>query len=194
MKATTTTTQRHGLVPRNSDDQEIPRFTWWPHKGSTEWIQLEFPKSREVSKVKVYWFDNTGHGGCRIPKSWQVVYLDGSRLEAGGRPQDRAGREGPLQRDKLHSSSGRRLCASRCSSSPSMSGGVLECRPFQHAILCIIMREGNGLRSFLSTRQGCVLPYVLVRAPAPASMLAPMLVVPSLSTDSRNFLLSRHST
>ena len=45
-------------------------------------------------------------------------------------------------------------------------------QPFQHAILCIIMREGNGLRSFLSTRQGCVLPYVLVRAPRPSNARA----------------------
>ncbi len=51
---TTADAAADGLVPRNSDDQEIPRVTWWPNKGSKEWIQLEFPKSREVSRVEVY--------------------------------------------------------------------------------------------------------------------------------------------
>ena len=50
----TTDATADGLVPWNSHDQEIPRFTWWPNKGSKEWIQLEFPKSREVSRVEVY--------------------------------------------------------------------------------------------------------------------------------------------
>jgi hypothetical protein len=25
----------------------------------------------------VYWFDDTGRGGCRVPKSWEVQWLDG---------------------------------------------------------------------------------------------------------------------
>ena len=75
--ADTTDAAADGLLPRNSDDHDIPRFTWWPHQGTSEWIQLEFPKPRAVSKVEVYWFDDSGHGGCRVPQSWKVVYRDG---------------------------------------------------------------------------------------------------------------------
>jgi hypothetical protein len=30
-----------GLEPENSNDHSIPRFTWWPRKGGTEWVQYE---------------------------------------------------------------------------------------------------------------------------------------------------------
>jgi hypothetical protein len=26
--------------------------------------------------VKVYWFDDTGRGQCKVPKSWRVLYRD----------------------------------------------------------------------------------------------------------------------
>ena len=29
--------------------------------------------------MKVYWFDDTGRGGCRVPKSWRVLYKDGDQ-------------------------------------------------------------------------------------------------------------------
>ena len=62
-----------GLVPQNSNDQGIPRFTWWPHKGGTEWVQYHFDKPRKVSAVQVYWFDDEPGGGCRLPSSWRVL-------------------------------------------------------------------------------------------------------------------------
>ncbi len=65
-------------VPKNSDDHSIPRFTWWSHKGSQEWVQYDFPEAREVSAVEVYWFDDRPRGGgCRVPQSWQVHYQSG---------------------------------------------------------------------------------------------------------------------
>ena len=66
-----------GLVPSSSNDHEIPRFTWWPHRGSMEWVQYDFPAARDVSGVSVYWFDDTGNGECRVPASWKVLYQDG---------------------------------------------------------------------------------------------------------------------
>jgi len=66
-----------GLVPAASQDQTIPRFTWWDHRGTTEWVQYDFPQSKRVSAVEVYWFDDTGSGQCRVPKSWRLLYLDG---------------------------------------------------------------------------------------------------------------------
>jgi len=64
------------LEPRNSNDQSIPRFTWWPHKGTKEWVQYDFEKPKRISAAAVYFFDDTGGGGCRIPKSWRLLYKD----------------------------------------------------------------------------------------------------------------------
>ncbi len=123
----TTDAVADGLVPRNSDDQEIPRFTWWPRKGSMEWIQLEFPKPREVSRVEVYWFDDTGHGGCRVPQSWRVHYHDGADWKPVASPKT-----GPVEKDRFNVSSFTpvRTEALRLEVQlqPEMSGGVLECR------------------------------------------------------------------
>ncbi|MHC4112475.1 MAG: beta-L-arabinofuranosidase domain-containing protein [Planctomycetota bacterium] len=63
-------------LPKSSNDQSIPRFTWWPRKGSTEWVQYNFDKPQKISSADVYFFDDTGGGGCRIPKSWKLLYKD----------------------------------------------------------------------------------------------------------------------
>ncbi len=63
------------LEPGSSIDHEVPYFHWWPHKGTTEWIQYDFKKPEEVSAVEVYWFDDTGMGECRVPESWRVLFL-----------------------------------------------------------------------------------------------------------------------
>jgi hypothetical protein len=65
------------LLPQTSNDQGIPRFTWWPRKGTTEWVQYNFDKPQNISSAEVYWFDDTGAGGCRTPKSWKLLYKDG---------------------------------------------------------------------------------------------------------------------
>jgi hypothetical protein len=67
-----------GIEPSNSNDHSIPRFTWWDHRGTKEWIQFDFEKPRKISGLSVYWFDDTGVGSCRIPESWQVLYKDGN--------------------------------------------------------------------------------------------------------------------
>ncbi len=67
------------LEPASSNDQSIPRFTWWNHKGSIEWVQYTFPESVSVSEVSVYWFDDAPHGECRIPKTWRLRWRDGER-------------------------------------------------------------------------------------------------------------------
>jgi hypothetical protein len=68
-----------GGDPGSSARTNIPRFTWWPHKGTAEWVQYDFPRPAEVSAVEVYWFDDEPHGGgCRVPGSWTLSYRDGS--------------------------------------------------------------------------------------------------------------------
>ena len=63
--------------PRTSDDHSVPYFHWWPRKGTTEWIQYDFAAPARVSGVEVYWFDDTGRGECRVPKSWRLLYMEG---------------------------------------------------------------------------------------------------------------------
>ena len=62
-----------GKEPSCSTDHSIPRFTFWNHKGTTEWVQLDLDRPAEVASVEVYWFDDRPGGGCRVPKSWQVL-------------------------------------------------------------------------------------------------------------------------
>jgi DUF1680 family protein len=64
------------MDPHSSDDHDVPFYHWWPHKGTTEWVQYDFPELAEVSGVEVYWFDDTGIGECRVPASWRVLYLE----------------------------------------------------------------------------------------------------------------------
>ena len=67
-----------GFQPVNSNDQSIPRFTWWDHKGTTEWVEYNFPVAKTLRQAKVYWFDDrSSGGGCRVPKSWKLMYKDG---------------------------------------------------------------------------------------------------------------------
>jgi DUF1680 family protein len=49
-------------------------FDFWPHLGSAEWLQYTFDQPVKASCVKVKWFDDTGHGQCRIPASWRITY------------------------------------------------------------------------------------------------------------------------
>lgn len=66
-----------GILPKHSGDQSIPRFTWWDHKGTREWVQYDFPKPRAVSAVRVYWYDDSASkGGCRVPASWRLLYKE----------------------------------------------------------------------------------------------------------------------
>ena len=51
--------------------------TRWPKKGTAEWIEYAFDAPVRVSEASVYWFDDTGGGGCRVPASWRVLYKSG---------------------------------------------------------------------------------------------------------------------
>lgn len=70
-----------GLIPKDSNDEEIPRFTWWDHKGTTEWVQYNFDHTRTFQRCRVYWFDDEGHGGCRVPESWKIQVLIADKWE-----------------------------------------------------------------------------------------------------------------
>ena len=39
---------------------------------------MAFAKPATVSEAQVYWFDDTGQGSVRVPKSWRLLYRDGT--------------------------------------------------------------------------------------------------------------------
>ncbi len=68
--------------PKLVADQEEPTsssdassfYDWLPKRGSTEWIQYDFPAQTKVSSIDVYWFAETGEGQIALPASWRVLY------------------------------------------------------------------------------------------------------------------------
>ena len=61
-------------IPANSADSSNRQLDFWPHKNVTEWLKFEWPEQHKISSVKIYWFDDTGRGGCKVPESWKILY------------------------------------------------------------------------------------------------------------------------
>ncbi|MCC7435634.1 MAG: discoidin domain-containing protein [Methanoregulaceae archaeon] len=61
-----------GRLPTDSNDHSIPRFTWYNHKGTMEWVQMEYKAPQTVDSCLVYWFQDTG--ACRVPQAWRLLY------------------------------------------------------------------------------------------------------------------------
>jgi len=111
--------------PANSNDHSIPRFTWWDHKGTAEWIQYDFDQPTKVSAVEIYWFDDTGRGACRVPQSWKLLSRDGQQWKP-VETQDSLG----VEKDRYNvvrfapvTTGGLRI---EVQLQPNFSGGVLE--------------------------------------------------------------------
>ena len=85
------------VIPNNSNDHSIPRFTYWNHKGTEEWVQYDFTEETPVSYLHVYWFDDGPNGGCRIPKSWKAYYFDDDVWK-----EVRKHGEYPIQKDEFN--------------------------------------------------------------------------------------------
>jgi len=118
-----------GLEPARSNDHAIPRFTWWDHRGTAEWVQYEFQNPARVSRVEVYWFDDRdGGGNCRVPESWRLLYKDGEVWT----PVTGASAYG-IERDQYNRVTFDSVMAAglrvEVQLRPRMSGGILEWRP-----------------------------------------------------------------
>lgn len=115
------------VVPKSSSDRDILRHTFWPHKGTAEWVQYDFGKPRKVSKVAVYWFDDTTvGGGCALPASWRLLKPagDGQWAPLNGAQADSATRDGfqELSFEPVETSAIRLEIQLQ----PGKSGGILE--------------------------------------------------------------------
>ena len=115
------------VLPKNSADHGLPRLTWWPRRGSTEWAQYEFKKPARVSAVEVYWFDDTGRGQCRVPKAWRVLYRDGGAWKPVAGASDAGTKKDAFNRVTFQplTTDGLRL---EVELQPTFSGGILEWR------------------------------------------------------------------
>jgi hypothetical protein len=114
-----------GDTPTSSYDQDIARFTWWDHLGTPEWVQYDYLKPITTSAVSVYWYDDTGHGACRVPQSWKLLYKDGNDWKPVQNPSDYG-----VARDKFNrvtfdkvTTTGLRIEAQL---QPQVSGGILQ--------------------------------------------------------------------
>jgi hypothetical protein len=65
------------MVPKNSNDQSIIFYHWWPLKDTVQYVQYDFEKPETITSSSVYWFDDGPFGGCRIPAGWRLLYKQG---------------------------------------------------------------------------------------------------------------------
>jgi hypothetical protein len=63
-----------GVEPASSNARGS-YFDWWPRQVGTEWVEYAFPKAATVSESELYWFDDTGRGGVRVPASWRLLWM-----------------------------------------------------------------------------------------------------------------------
>jgi hypothetical protein len=68
-----------GIEQKRSQDRAMQLCHWWPHKGTEEWAEYTFRKPITLCASRVFWFDDTGFGECRLPQSWQIQYRDGDK-------------------------------------------------------------------------------------------------------------------
>jgi DUF1680 family protein len=66
-----------GLEPQSSGEQPAALCHWWPHSGGKEWVQYSWQNPVKLKSSRVYWFDDTGRGACRLPAAWHIEYRDG---------------------------------------------------------------------------------------------------------------------
>jgi len=117
----------NGMTPKKSGDQSIPRFTWYDHLGSNEWVELDFKKPTSVSSSSIYWFDDEGVGGqCRIPGNWDLVAWNGGQWQ----PVKLIGGTYDVQKDKFNKVTFEPVMTTKlrveAQLQPGFSGGILQ--------------------------------------------------------------------
>ncbi len=68
---------RDGLEPTRSGATPARNCHFWDHLGGTEWAQYSWDSPQRLAGCRIYWFDDTGHGACRLPKGARLLYRDG---------------------------------------------------------------------------------------------------------------------
>ena len=61
------------------------------------WVEYHWKLPVTVSESDLYWFDDTGRGGVRVPAGWKTLYKDGNEWK----PVQNSGAWG-VERDKFN--------------------------------------------------------------------------------------------
>lgn len=65
--------------PATSGDRAYERQTWYPHRGSAEWVQYDWTSPQVINACRVFWFDDlTRTAGSTLPVFWRILYRDES--------------------------------------------------------------------------------------------------------------------
>jgi DUF1680 family protein len=70
---------RDGQEPKRSGDTPPRNAHFWPHKGGTEWAQYTWQEPRALAGCRIFWFDDTGHGECKLPQAARLLWKDGDQ-------------------------------------------------------------------------------------------------------------------
>ncbi|HEV3342261.1 MAG TPA: beta-L-arabinofuranosidase domain-containing protein [Pirellulales bacterium] len=124
-----------GNLPSSSGDHDLPRMTWWDHRGTTEWVEYRFDRPQTLESAAVYWFDDTGRGQCRVPESWRLYWLDGDDWQP---VELRSGKTYTTNLDEFNRVEFKpvttRAMKLEARLQPGFSGGILEWQvPFERA-------------------------------------------------------------
>ncbi|MDA3853288.1 MAG: glycoside hydrolase family 127 protein [Bacteroidales bacterium] len=65
------------LTPENQET--APYYHWWPKKNTKEWVIYHFDTLKEISSSSTFWFEDEPWGGCRLPQSWKLYYLNNEK-------------------------------------------------------------------------------------------------------------------
>lgn len=65
------------MLPRNSNDNQVSRYHWWPRSNQSEYLIYEFEQPATISSSHVYWFDEGPGAGVRLPAGWRILYKSG---------------------------------------------------------------------------------------------------------------------
>lgn len=73
-----------GTEPSSSSDYRVPRLSFHPNRGTTEWVQFEYEEPQTFKNAGVYWFDEAQAAATFrnerqevLPKSWRVLSWTG---------------------------------------------------------------------------------------------------------------------
>jgi DUF1680 family protein len=61
---------RMSNTPKSSSDTSIPRWTSWPQKGRSQWVEISLGKIKQVRSLGVYWFND--NDGVQLPGAWHL--------------------------------------------------------------------------------------------------------------------------
>lgn len=66
-----------GKWPKKSSDQKLPRWTSLPYKNRRGDISIDFPETRKLGSVSVYWYEDSTGEKVKMPREWWVEYRNG---------------------------------------------------------------------------------------------------------------------